>query len=389
MNRSLYNSRGSALLIALMLIGMLTLVGILAVSNSNTDIELSYNQSHADNAFYVAEAGAKQAFITLNTDDKWRNGYSLTNFGQGAYAVALLDSISDPSLDDTVVIRATGELMQAKATVELWTAPEYIYPFQFGLFGDKGIVFDQLGCTDSYNSDSGSYAATQESLGGSIGSNTLISTSKLVTIGGDAYTATGGTISLGAGAKITGDSSTTRDSVTLDAVSQAEYDYARDNSNVTLGMSGTNYTYNSGTKSLTIGSGGTVTLQSGVYYFSSLTAGQNCNIVLAPGANVRIYVTGDVVLGQYTQTNAAGTPDQLMLFSQGSNLQFDQYNTFVGAYYGPNAHIQYDQTTQAYGSLVGGSVKLDKGACFHYDRNLAKIKHGTTGAMLKVAWKEL
>ncbi|MDM7974328.1 MAG: hypothetical protein QUT27_14915, partial [candidate division Zixibacteria bacterium] len=70
-------------------------------------------------------------------------------------------------------------------------------------------------------------------------------------------------------------------------------------------------------------------------------------------------------------------------------FQLDQGNIFCGTFFGPNAHIQYDQTTQVYGALVGNSIKLDKGACFHYDRNLAKIRHGTTGEMIQVAWKEL
>jgi len=389
MRSSLYNNRGSALLIALMLIGMLTLLGVMAVTNSNTDMDLAFNQSHADNAFYVAEAGAKQSFVALNLNDKWRDGFDATNFGQGAFTVAMEDSLDDPALFDTVIIRSTGRIQEARSTVELWTAPVYKHPFQFGLFGDKGISFDQLACTDSYNSDSGDFATTQLPEGGSIGSNISITTSKLVNIGGDAYTANGGSISLGAGAKVTGDTSTTKDSVVLDATPQEEYDYAAANSNVTLGLSGANYNFNSGTKALNVGAGGVVTLQSGIYYFSSITTDQNAQIKLAPGADVKIYVTGDITLGQYTETNKDGTPDQLQIFSQGSNLSFNQYNIFVAAYYGPNAHIQYDQTTNAYGSLVGGSIKLDKGACFHYDRNLANLKKGTTGEMVKVAWKEL
>ena len=62
-----------------------------------------------------------------------------------------IDSVGQPTLADTVILRSTGEVLGSSATVELWTKPEYLYPFQFGLFADKGITLDQLACSDSFN----------------------------------------------------------------------------------------------------------------------------------------------------------------------------------------------------------------------------------------------
>ena len=224
---------------------------------------------------------------------------------------------------------------------------------------------------------------------GDVGSNGTITSSKDVTFGGGISTSTPGGITLGIDNTFTGDTTSTADSVDLDIIPPAEFAWAEANSCAPDSLSGVNYTYNNGLKSLTLGASGSVTLGSGVYYFSSITAGQLSQINITAGASVVIYVTGDIVRGQGSTMNAGGIPSNMMIFSSGSRLQFDQGNTFVGTFYGPNAHIQYDQTTQVFGSLVGNTIQLDQGACLHYDRDLAKIKHGTTGKMMLVAWREI
>lgn len=389
MKMILNEDHGSAILIALALMLMLAGVAALTIGTATNDIDLSYNQVHEEQAFYVAEAGAKRALSELNLDNDWRHGYKSTAFGEGAYSVGLTDSVKDNALFDTVLVRSTSEVRGARSTVELTVVPEYNHPFQFGMFADAGIFLDQSTCTDSYNSDSGSYATTQLDSLGSIGSNGTIGSSKLVNFGGDITVATPGGITLGAANVVNGDTTSTADSVELDIIPSEEFTWAKTNSIASTGMTGVNYAYNSGTRALTTGSYGEVTLTSGVYYFSSIQLGKESKVTLAPGAQVTIYVTGDVVLNQGSAMNDGGLPSALQIYSSGANLQFDQGNTFYGAFYGPNAHIQYDQTTQAYGSLVGNSIKLDKGACFHFDRDLANATHNTTGKMFEVAWGEI
>ena len=386
---SLKSERGGALMIAVAIMLMLSVIAIMAVDRSTTDMALSHNVSGADAAFYVAQAGGKRAFVAVNTDNEWRDGYNNEPFGNGLYTVVMIDSSSQPALDDTVVIRSEGAVHEIQSWVELWTAPEYYHPFTWGMFAGSGINFDASTCTDSYNSDSGSYFETWLQDGGSIGTNGDITTSKLVTIGGDASTAIGGSITLGLGSLVTGDTTTAMDSVNLDIIPQEEFDWAEANSEALSGMSGFDYTFDPVTKSLTTDAGGNIVLQSGVYFFSSITLAQSSEIILAPSANVTIYVTGDIVFGQSSSANDGGTPSALQVYSQGSTLQFDQDNAFYGAFYGPNATIQYDQTTEVYGSLVADFIQLDKGACFHYDRDLAKVKHNKTGKMIEIAWREI
>ncbi|MBU8933397.1 MAG: hypothetical protein KOO62_05255 [candidate division Zixibacteria bacterium] len=384
----LFNQKGSALLIALMLLGMLSLLGLAAIDKTNTDIDLAGNDATAKGAFYVAEAGVKMALVTLNTDDTWRAGFTNVKYGGGFYTVTLVDSTGDSTLFDTVLITSTAVVDGGAAAVEYETIPVYKTPFSFGLFADAGIFFDRNTCTDSYNSDSGTYATTVLDSMGDIGSNGTIGSSKDVNFGGSINVATAGGITLGSGNVVNGDTSSTVDSVDLDLIPSSEYDWARTNSIATIGITGSGFTYNNGTKDLTAGSYSNIVLSSGVYYFNDISLGQGSNLSLAPGANVTIYVNGDIHLDQASTMNDGGAPSDLMIFSRGSALTFNQDNIFYGAFYGPNAHIQYDQTTQAFGSLVGNTIKLDKGACFHFDRMLGSFTKGTTGEMIAVAWIE-
>lgn len=380
---------GSAVLIVLALLAMLTSIAIMSVDRSNTDMELSANIHEGERAFYLAEAGLARGVVDINKDNSWKAGYNKELLEGGYYSLTVTDSLDDPTLMDSVVFRSQGVYISGVANVESWLVPVYYYPFRYGMFAGQGINFDQKTCVDSYNSDSGTYAATQLSKEGDIGTNGNITTSTSVTIGGDAYTARGGKIILGPGSKVTGDTSTTKDSTNLAIIPDSEYVWASAVSNAPAGLSGANYTYDAATKTLTTGKSGVVLLQSGVYYFSSVNLGQMSNIALAPGANVTIYVTNDIVLNQYSTVNLGGSPAALQIYSQKGSLKFSQYNTFYGTFYGPYGDIQFDQTSQVYGSLVGNSIQIDQGACFHYDRSLSRSRHGTTGEMIAVAWRQL
>jgi hypothetical protein len=303
--------------------------------------------------------------------------------------VSLTDSVANAALFDTVIIQSEGIYDQGTGRVELITVPTYLHPFAYAMFGKAGIAFDKNTCTDSYNSDSGSYATTVLDSLGSVGTNGTVVSARDVNFGGDISTATPGGITLGIHNTVNGDTTSTRDSVDIPDIPSSEFAWAESVSAAQHGISGSGYTYNNGTKALVGGSYSNVVLASGVYYFSSIELGQGSTLTLAPGAEVTIYVTGDVILRQQSTMNDGGSPADLRIYSNGSTLQFDQDNTFYGAFYGPNAHIQYDQTTQVYGSLVGNTLKLDQGACFHYDRDLAKIKKFKTGDMVLVAWREL
>ncbi|MGH7360235.1 MAG: PilX N-terminal domain-containing pilus assembly protein, partial [Candidatus Methylomirabilales bacterium] len=52
---------GAALVIALLVLGVLSLLGVAFLSLSATEVQIATNERQADQAFFVAEAGLTQA----------------------------------------------------------------------------------------------------------------------------------------------------------------------------------------------------------------------------------------------------------------------------------------------------------------------------------------
>lgn len=388
MNKVLTNQRGAAILIALALIAMLTSVAIMSVDRSTTDIELAYNQLQEDRAFYVAEAGLQRAIAELKNDDSWRQGFYRQVLDGGYYSASVTDSTIDPSLGDTLIIKSLGYFTRAVANVEMWVTPKKLNPFQFALFGDAGVLLENNSCTDSYNSDSGSYAATQANDGGTVGSNGTVELQNNSLVGGDAVSAkdSGGVI-IGMGASVTGDTTSNVDSLSMSIVPDSEYVWANANNSAPTGLSGAGYSYNPGLDALFVGAGGNLTLASGVYYFSSIKIESDGRIDLALEAQVTIYVTGDILLENNAKINSGGSPRDFLIFSKGSQLKLENDSEFYGAFYGPNANFIIENNSNLYGSIVANSIKLENNACFHYDRKLGSYSKGTTGEINVIAWR--
>ncbi len=381
--------KGSAILIVMGLLAMLTAVAIMSVDRSNTDMELSSNQLQEERAFYLAEAGLERATVEINKDNGWRAGYYKQILEGGNYTIEVIDSITNPALVDTVILDGEGIYYTTLAKMESWLVPVYNYPFRYAMFADGGIDIKQGSCTDSYNSDSGSYADTKLSEGGNVGTNDTIILSQDAYVGGDVQTAIPGSIIIGPDVTITGDTTTQADSVNLDIIPDSEYDWAKTVSNAPAGFSGVGYSYNNGKKTLNIKAGGVLALQSGVYYFSDIQLQQNAVLTLVPGAEVTIYLTGDLTMQQFATVNLGGSPSDLMIFSQGTAFSMFQNTAFYGSFYGPNATFKGRQDQELYGSLVASDISLHQNTCFHYDRNLSQVRHGTTGEMIVVAWRQL
>ena len=66
MNKVLRNQNGFAALIALIMVGMLTLIGLAAMSTSDDEVTITGNQLQESRAFYAAEAGLEAAAARLH-----------------------------------------------------------------------------------------------------------------------------------------------------------------------------------------------------------------------------------------------------------------------------------------------------------------------------------
>jgi len=119
---------GSALLIALAIMLLLFGAVMLSVDTSITESDLSFNQLYSDKAFYVAQAGIEQATAMLDFDETWRSGFANQSFDQGTFAVIVRDSVVQPALAETVLVRSSGQCDKATSTVEVLLIQESYHP---------------------------------------------------------------------------------------------------------------------------------------------------------------------------------------------------------------------------------------------------------------------
>ena len=387
MKMILSNQKGTAILIALSLIAMLVAVGIMSVDRSTTDIELSFNQLHEEQSFYGAEAGIARAMVEINRNFSWRGPIVDEQLGGSKYTVIVLDSTWDSTLADTVIIRSTARREGSAVNLEVWIAPYYFQPFRYAAYGADSIIMRNTSCTDSYNSDSGSYDSTVLLEGGDVGTNGVIIMANTANIYGDATTS-GGTITLDGSATISGDTSTSEDPMDMTAIDAGDYSWAQANSLAPSGFTGS-YFYDPTTDALSIGNDDTLVLSDGVYYFSSLTLGQQSSLQIAPGADVTIYMTGDLTIGQFSSVNHGGSATDLTVYSQGNMLELRNHTEFVGAFWGTNTSIFIENNTDIYGSIIGASVNIENSACIHFDRSLLKLITTAIERMDIVAWRQM
>lgn len=381
------DNRGSALLIVLSLIAMLTGVVIMTLDRAHTDVELSFNQLHEEQAFYVAEAGMERAVAELNLDSDWRTGYLTEPLGDGYYTVAVIDSISNPSLGDTVVLRATASVSGTSSNIESWLVPDGSGSFKQAAFGDVKMAMGSSGCTDSYNSDSGTYAATQSNLWGSIGTNDTLLIQSLATVGGDASTAALGNITISGTPTINGDTTSHAPVHPLNLVGDADYTWAQDNNSRYTGMSGS-YSFSPGPLDMHIGDYNQVTLQPGTYYFTSVHLDHESRLNVGAGGAVKIFVTGNVVVENEVRLNTGGKPANLNIYTKGTVVNIGSQSEFRGTLYSPNCDFLHNNSAGIYGAIIAKSIKIDNNGCIHFDRALLNDNLGSAGGDFTIiAWR--
>ncbi|MEW6412877.1 MAG: hypothetical protein AB1483_10450 [Candidatus Zixiibacteriota bacterium] len=382
------NNKGGALLITIFLMAMLAIAALTAVDTAQTDIELSFNQLHADQAFYVAEAGLKRALVELISYNSWDDGYAGVSFESGAYSVAVAHSDIDSLIIDTVILRSTATVQDAHANLEAVVVPRLWYPFQYAVFGKDSIDMINSINTDSYNSDSGTYAGTVANTDGDIASNGTIDLVNTATIGGDASSAVAGGVDVCATCTVFGDVESGIDPYDLPIVPDSEYVWAHDNNSAPGGLSGS-FSYDGATHELTLANNAVATLSGGTYYFSDINLGSTSDFMVASGEVVRIYMSGDLVVSSSALVNPTEPPASLQIFSKGDLVAIGMSIEITAAFYGPGTDVIINNASNFYGSIIAKSVWMEDAAQVHYDRALMEKPMGTTGEMIMIAWKEI
>lgn len=381
---------GSAILVMLVLVLMFSAIGIMAIRRSGTDVDISFNQVRRGQAFQLADASLARVMVELNSDSTWRDGWAGQSFGNGVYSATISDSSSGLMGGDTLMVEVSGLIIgdpSSLTELEAWLVPVRNSPFQFAVFGYDRVRMEDNACTDSWNSDSGSYAETQSTTGGAVGSNDEVRLEDFTTIGGDAVTTSSGDLDIDGTVTVSGSQITNYPTVDPINVPASEFTWAQSVNAAPAGFSGSGYSYSG--NNLSIGASNTLTLAGGIYYFDNINLSANAKIVIAPGAKVIIYSTGDIDLQNSSSFNGGGNAPDLVIYSSGGDLDMDGNTEFRGAYSGANARIELDASADFYGSMMVDRAEVEMAGCIHYDRALLSgAQRGPVLSYRKVAWRE-
>jgi len=370
------------MLIALTVLLMASIVAISALQSSDTDVGIAGNFKAKVQSFYIAEAGVEMAYGVMRDTITWRTGFSDHPFANGSFDVRIVDSSAISGLIDTLIVYSTGHRSEAVTELEVWFATQR--PFGWAAFGDERMKVCGTSMTDSFDSDSGTYATTHRNEMGNVGSNGYLDICGTADVNGDALTSTPGQIDIAGTAFVNGDTSSTSPAVIMDPVSDADMAYAEANSNAPAGLSG-GFSYNIGSKRLRVLPGQTLTLADGIYYFTELDI--NGNVQIAPGAQVEIYLRNDASFGSQAKVNLNGKPANLMLFSVGTSITIAGGAEIWSVFYCPDTEIRLTGGADMYGAFIG-NVADDVGrSSFHYDRSLGDLTR--KNSLEKIAWRQL
>jgi hypothetical protein len=390
-----YKSQGGMVLIVCMiLLLMLSLIGITAITTSNTELEISGNELYSNEAFYLADAGLEKSLAALDDTVAWRAGFHNEHLGRGTYSVVITDSTTNPNLGDRLLAGSVGRVDQVVKSIEAYLRPVYIYPFSYGAYGRDSVNFAGNAMMDSYDSDDGTYASqvhgNHAGENGAVGSEGTINLEGQVDIYGDAGTTEGGDIVYGGGATVHGDTSTASLPPEFPPIPQEEIDYAEANNNAPGGLVlDGNANYNNGTHDLDVAAGGSVTFTSGIYYLSDVSVTGHGSIIIEPGADVIIYVVGNWDSSGGTIINSNHTPLSFQLYSVGDSLLVAGGSEFYGAIYAPESKVVVAGGSHFYGSIVGATFDNGGGTDCHYDEAMGRdITRGIARYAIE-AWTQL
>ena len=111
-------------------------------------------------------------------------------------------------------------------------------------------------------------------------------------------------------------------------------------------------------------------------------------IGLAPGAEVEIYLEGDLEAKNSSAINDGGQPSSLQIFSSG-DLVLKNSGDIYAAFYSPNGDADLRNSGDFYGSIMSNTSIVHNSAGFHFDRDLLNSDREWIVGMQMIAWREL
>ncbi len=430
-------SRGSVLIVALLLMVILAL-GLTTYLNVNLSSARFAQRSHRQNAaFHLAEAGAEEALWSFNraaqrSSEAWSGwsvfspaarrrfaGFDLGGNTRGSVQVHV-NSIAGDALRPTVVALASVESPgSTPVTKMLEVTLARRSRFAAGLMAKDAVSFaGNNASVDSWNSDPDNnpatapvpYSAEARNDRGSVASTSVQNTAMLVNQANVyGYVATGGAApQVGVNGSITGKN--TPAGVTVDPA-RVTTDFTADfpaltapvdgtilaSIGATLGTAGAATKWRcsniklTGSDTLTILGDVTLVLTAGSGADAISVTG-NASIIIPAGSSLTVYSEGDFKVAGKGVGNSNVNPATCRIYGVSASLSGQLVHVagngaLVAVVYAPNAEVKINGNSDVMGAIVGRTITLVGNAAFHYDEALAAENDGMPFGIVR--WREI
>jgi type IV pilus assembly PilX-like protein len=405
------NNQGVALITALMLLAVLTLLGTTAMVSSLTEMHIGGNYKTSVQAFYDAEAGVHYALARLPSaiadgtlsfrGTAATETYTVT--APSGFSFNPITTFSRVGTTRNYRFQATGHTGTASGTLEVVFRRDSFFPY--GVFGETRVDFFPSGGVYSYDSRTTPNPTPANSThNADVASNGVFNANANPYIDGDVAmgnngAGTQGTLTYSGTPTITGQTGRHVDRINADPLGANGGGLAatittvhNTNNNAFVGITG---------NAINLNSGQSLTLTAGDYYLESviLNAGATLNIDTSSG-DVNIYLTGglEAQLGSSVNfVNPTGQPPSFSLYSNSNQpISFKHAGTMKGTIYAPFAKVEMKNIVLpsiapvAYGLVWAKTVDMIVdfgGGQFYYDLALRDKFLSTDVAV--VSWKDI
>jgi putative adhesin len=391
---------GSAFIVGLIVVVAMASLAAAFIQTGASDSQGNVTAAILTKVMSITESGINTAIADVNAGGTGALGDPKAHvaFGGGDYYVT-----STSLGPDTYRLLAVGELNGVRRAIEAIIAPEETSIFANALFGDidlgaRGHVF-----TDSYDSDTGTYASqatnthpdtgdTHAGTNGSLASNQNITIRGGATILGNAIPGPTGSVSVRGGhVYIDGSTSPAPAEHPMPAV---EYEPPIAATGDWSPSKKGNFTFSDGTYHFTdlkLASKSVLTFEGQVvlYVDDTFQISGQAEVVIAPDSQLTVYHGGGTfqMTGQGI-TNQTLRPDALQVYTVATSVKFTGQSGFYGVVYAPQGSIKITGNAEVFGSYVGRELDLQGNADFHYDERLSRATSSSVRVRL-VSWRRV
>lgn len=369
--------------LAMIVVAILLLVGVGLLGLGFNSRVLGIRNATGATARCAADAGLTKALFEMNEKLKikpWDDTIlpQVTNETLPSCAATFSYEVTKNSYG-AYAVESVGKCMEAEKKVNCTLG--LVSPFTSSLFVEESLVIKAGTQVNGYNSDDpfdtdadvkiGTNSTASDSI--DLGSGVVVDGQVLVGVGGNVDTV------IKDGGATTGDryaitSEMEFPEITVPPLPDKNTSITSHGSVVMLGPADSGEYDKIDLKkgvfpSVLVISGGEVVL----YITDYVDLGNDCEIVIANGASLTLYLDGDLVASNTASINNLNDPGSFKLYGTGEDQIIDlkAKSDFSGAIYAPNADITLRANGDFYGSFVGANIEQKSDSNFYYDETLA------------------